>query len=75
MDPVLAFIIRCDAAAARMGLRRTTLSTKLFQDGKRLDGLATGSSDVGVRRLKLADEMLSRMERERSMRGKADRVA
>ncbi|MET3526176.1 hypothetical protein [Phenylobacterium koreense] len=32
----------------RLRIRRSTLSTKLFKDGKRLDALASGGSDVGI---------------------------
>lgn len=64
MDPVYAFLSRCDQAQFALGLKRSTLSTKLFNDGKRLDGLASGRSDIGARRLARAERDLSVMEGE-----------
>lgn len=57
-----AFIIRCDATAKRMKIKRSTLSVKLFMDGKRLDALASGKSDVGIHRLAAAERELSALE-------------
>ena len=58
MDPVLDFVLQCDAAGARMGVKRTTLSSFLFRDGKRLDELASGKSDIGARRVRQAQRDL-----------------
>lgn len=59
MDPIGAFVELCDVAAERRGWTRSTLSTYLFRDGKRLDQLASGNSDVGVLRLEAAKRRLS----------------
>jgi hypothetical protein len=64
MDPVSSFLSRCDAACSILGLKRSTLSTKLFMDGKRLDELASGKSDVGIRRLQRALADLAALEQE-----------
>ena len=64
MDPVASFLSRCDAACIRLNWKRSTLSTKLFMDGKRLDELAAGKSDVGARRLVRAMSDLETLERE-----------
>lgn len=61
MNPISDFLARCDAVAQRRGIRRSTLSTLLFNDGKRLDQLASGSSDVGVKRLAEAEAELGRV--------------
>jgi hypothetical protein len=63
IDPRLsAFLARCDQVAARLRLKRSTLSTKLFLDGKRLDALAGGESDVGIGRLAKAEQELAALE-------------
>lgn len=62
MDPIVDFVARCDALAAKRGIRRSTLSTYLFRDGKRLEQLARGDSDVGVLRLEQAKQALSALE-------------
>lgn len=63
LDPRLqAFLSRCDAFAGRRGIQRATLSTKLFDDGKRLREIASGVSDVGIARLARAEAKLSELE-------------
>lgn len=63
IDPRLtAFLSRCDAVGVRLRIRRSTLSTKLFKDGKRLDALASGESDVGIGRLAQAETDLAALE-------------
>ena len=63
IDPrVSAFIARCDSVAERLRISRSTLSTRLLFDGKRLDSLAAGASDIGVRRLGKAERDLSTYE-------------
>ena len=63
LDPRLGtFIMRCDSVAAAIGIARSTLSTKLFNDGKRLAQLAAGESDVGIGRLARAERELSALE-------------
>ncbi len=55
------FLQRCDAYAARRGISRARLSTILFNDGKRLDALASGR-DVGVLTLGRAADALKALE-------------
>ena len=63
LDPRLAaFLQRCDAFAEEIGVKRSSLSTTLFADGKRLDQIAAGGSDVGIGRLAEAEAALSAME-------------
>lgn len=57
-----AFIHRCDSAGERLNIKRSTLSTKLFMDGKRLDALASGESDIGIGRLAKAERELAALE-------------
>lgn len=54
-----AFLRLCDGAARDLGISRSTLSTKLFTDGKRLDTLNGGKSDIGIRRLAAAEVELA----------------
>lgn len=51
MHPLEEFIADCDLACLALGIQRATLSTKLFNDGKRLDQIAGRKSDIGVGRL------------------------
>lgn len=63
LDPRLAaFIGRCDLVAQRLKIKRSTLSTKLFMDGKRLDALVRGGSDIGIGRLAAAERELAALE-------------
>lgn len=57
-----AFVERCDKIVARGSMKRSTLSLKLFMDGKRIDALASGVSDIGIRRLAKAERELSAFE-------------
>lgn len=61
MSDLQTFLDRCDRFAEERGWRRSTLSTRLFNDGGRLDQLASGR-DIGVRRLDRAKADLSKME-------------
>lgn len=61
---IFTFVARCDAYAARRGWKRSTLSTALFKDGKRLDRLAGGAADIGFRRFAEARQALAAMEAE-----------
>lgn len=45
------FLSICDDFCRRKGVSRTWLSKKLFSDTYRLQTLAAGDSDVGVRRM------------------------
>jgi hypothetical protein len=64
LDPRLAaFLKRCDAVAGGLGVKRSTLSTKLFKDGKRLRVLASGNSDIGIGRLAKAERELAQLSR------------
>lgn len=58
-----AFVQRCDSYCARRGIARATLSTLLFDDGKRIDALA-GGSNVGVLTLERAGVKLDSLEME-----------
>jgi hypothetical protein len=59
LDPRLnAFIAACDSVAAGIGIARATLSTRPFMDGKRIDALASGQSDIGIGRLARAEREL-----------------
>lgn len=63
IDPRLAdFVSRCDTVAPLLGVKRSTLSAKLFQDGKRIDVLADGKSDIGIGRLARAERELTALE-------------
>jgi hypothetical protein len=62
MDPISDFLERCDKVAELRGIQRSTLSTLLFKDGKRLGQLAKGNSDVGVKRLEIAKRDLAALE-------------
>lgn len=62
--PTAQFIARCDAFAVRRKVKRSTLSAWLFNDGKRLEQIAAGVSDVGVQRLHRAAEGLAALEAE-----------
>jgi hypothetical protein len=56
------FIERCERYCAARGVSRVWLSKRLFQDTYRLDQLAAGGSDVGVKRLAQAAEDLEKLE-------------
>lgn len=58
MDALDDFIRHCDEACLHLRIRRATLSTKLFNDGKRLEQIAGGLSDIGYRRLREAESAL-----------------
>lgn len=61
MNPISSFVERCDAVAERRCIRRSTLSTLIFKDGKRLAQLAAGNSDIGVLRLEEAKRELEKL--------------
>jgi hypothetical protein len=57
------FIARCDQYQEAAGVSRVWLSKRLFQDTYRLDDLARGGTDVGVKRLERAAADLEELER------------
>lgn len=59
------FIARCDAYCEAAGCSRVWLSKKLFQDTYRLDLLAKGEADVGVKRMERASDDLAALEHQR----------
>jgi hypothetical protein len=64
-----AFLTRCDVVAAGLGLKRSTLSTRIFRDGKSLTQLHQGR-DIGVRRLAKAEAELAELEDEARRRAR-----
>lgn len=56
------FIRRCDAYCQEAGVSRVWLSKRLFSDTYRLDALAKGTSDVGVKRLARAAAALDALK-------------
>lgn len=62
-DPRLtAFLARCEQVADRLKISRATLSTRILSDGKRLDQLHAGDSDIGILRLAKAEKTLAVLE-------------
>lgn len=59
---ITEFIVRCDRYCKRASVSRVWLSKRLFSDTFRLDQLAEGKSDVGVRRLERAVADLASLE-------------
>ena len=60
---IAAFIARCDAYCQMAGVSRTWLSKRLLKDTFRLQQLADGGVDIGVKRLERAVSDLSALER------------
>jgi hypothetical protein len=60
------FISACDRYCEAAGVSRVWLSKRLFQDTYRLEQLAAGQTDVGVRRLERASEDLATLQREKA---------
>ena len=58
------FIAACDRYCATAGVSRVWLSKRLFQDTYRLEQLASGETDVGVKRLERAAEDLAQLSRQ-----------
>lgn len=56
------FIVRCDRYCESAQVSRVWLSKRLFSDTFRLDQLAAGQSDVGVKRLERAMADLADLE-------------
>lgn len=56
------FIARCDAFCAKRGVTRVWLSKRLLGDTYRLDKLAAGEVDIGVKRLDRAVSDLAALE-------------
>ena len=56
------FIARCDRYCKAAGVSRVWLSKRLFADTNRLTDLASGSSDVGVKRLARAAADIAALE-------------
>ncbi|WP_433956302.1 hypothetical protein [Brevundimonas bullata] len=55
------FLSLCDDFCRRKAVSRTWLSKRLFSDTYRLQNLAAGDSDVGVKRMEQAVADLQRM--------------
>jgi hypothetical protein len=60
------FIRICDAYCAQAGVSRTWLSKRLLKDTTRLQQLADGEVDIGVKRLARAVADLGALQREAS---------
>ena len=58
MNTVDAFLILVDTFSSSVKLAEATVSSRLFNDGKRISGIR-GGSDIGVRRLQVAISWLS----------------
>lgn len=58
------FIRICDAYCAQAGVSRTWLSKRLLKDTTRLQQLADGEVDIGVKRLARAVADLEGLQRE-----------
>ena len=58
------FLSLCDDFCRRTGFSRTWLSKRLFSDTYRLQSLAAGTSDVGVRRMAQAASDLEQLNRD-----------
>jgi len=69
------FITRCDAYCEAAKVSRVWLSKRLFNDTYRLDDLAKGGTDVGVKRLERATEDLASLETEHERQGADDQGA
>ena len=59
---VASFLERSRTYAQRAGLAPSTVSRKIFNDGKTLDRLASGA-DIGVNTLATANDKLGALER------------
>lgn len=60
---IQTFISRCDRFCVRANVSRTWLSKRLLKDTFRLDLLARGEVDIGVKRMARALEDLKTLER------------
>ncbi len=56
------FIARCDDFCAKAGVSRVWLSKRLLADTFRLDRLAAGEVDIGVKRLERAARDLDELQ-------------
>lgn len=68
---IQSFISRCDQFAETHGVTRVWLSKRLLADTYRLDRLAAGQVDIGVKRLERAYHDLQALERDGLNNGKA----
>ncbi|TIW28730.1 MAG: hypothetical protein E5V63_04355 [Mesorhizobium sp.] len=59
MIEISQLIFVADAYIAATGRKETTVSTSVFNDGKKLTALRDGSADIGVRRFNVALEWFS----------------
>jgi len=59
------FIERCDRYCRSADVSRVWLSKRLFNDTYRLENLANGGTDVGVKRLERAATDLATLETQR----------
>lgn len=65
------FISRCDRFCADTGKSRAWVSKRLFNDHDRIEQIASGKSDVGVRRLEAAVAALAELETANDAHGAA----
>ena len=70
MRDLTDFLARCDRVASALGIARATLSTRIFNDGKRLQQIFDGG-DLGLRRYDLVDVKLREIEAEAASRSTA----
>lgn len=68
---ITEFIVSADAFCDRFGVSRVWLSKRLFGDTYRIDKLADGSVDVGVRRLERAFRDLATLTADRLLKAEA----
>jgi hypothetical protein len=67
--PISDFIGACDAYCEASGFSRVWLSKRLFADTYRLDDLAAGKTDIGVKRLERASNELAALDAARTSEG------
>jgi hypothetical protein len=65
---ITQFIERCDQYCRRAGVTRVWLSKRLLADTYRLDHLAAGKVDIGVKRLARAAADLAALDADRASR-------
>lgn len=68
---ITQFIERCDRFCEKAGVSRTWLSKRLLHDTYRLELLAAGSVDIGVKRLSRAVADLEELEAAKPSREEA----
>jgi hypothetical protein len=75
MQSIPAFIQRCDRYCEAAHVTRTWLSKRLLKDTFRLQQLAEGHVDIGVKRLERASRDLTALERERASKAPSQDAA